>query len=137
MGLGKKNKFIPGSRAKQYMDSLENMGKADVTKMIGIDDLESVDDLAKAYALNETKSLLYDLNNRHVISDMLRLMFPFAEVYIEIAGTWTRLLKNQKTLFGRKVQRAVEGARDVSIFGENEDEGFLLLTLEQVKKCIT
>ena len=124
MGIGKNNRLTPGSRAKQYIDSLENMGKADVTKMIGIDDLESVDDLAKAYALNETKSLLYDLNNRHVISDMLRLMFPFAEVYIEIAGTWTRLLKNQKMLFGRKVQRSVEGARDVSIFGENEDEGF-------------
>ena len=124
MGVGATNRLIPGSRAKKYVDGLENMGKADISKMIGIDDLESVDDLAKAYALNETKSLLYDLNNRHVISDMLRLMFPFAEVYIEIAGTWTRLLKNQKTLFGRKVQRTVEGFRDTSIFGENEDEGF-------------
>jgi hypothetical protein len=124
MGTGTNNRLIPGSRAKQYVDSLENMGKADVSKMLTVDDLESVDDLAKAYALTETKNLLYDLNNRHVISDMLRLAFPFAEVYIEIAGTWSRLLKSQKTLFGRKIQRATEGARDVSIFGENDDEGF-------------
>ena len=124
MGIGKKNRLTPGSRAKQYIDSLENMGKADVSRMLTVDDLESIDDLAKSYALTETKNLLYDLNNRHVISDMLRLAFPFAEVYIEIAGTWSRLLKNQKTLFGRKIQRATEGARDVSIFGENDDEGF-------------
>ena len=117
-------KYRKGSRADKYIKNLEGMGFADVSKQIGIDDIEQIDTLAKAYALEETKSLLYDLNKRHAISDMLRLAFPFAEVYLEIAGTWTRLLKGQKTLFGRKIQRAVEGARDPSIFGEGDDEGF-------------
>jgi len=114
----------PGSRAKQYIKNLETMGKADVTKAITVNDLKSIDDLAKAYSLQETKALLYDLNRRHVIADQLRLIFPFGEVYLEIAGTWTKLLKTQKTLFGRKIQRTVEAFRKPSIFGEDEDEGF-------------
>ena len=65
----------------------------------------------KAYALTETKSLLYDLNKRHVVSDMLRLAFPFAEVYLEIIGTWSRLIKSTKALSARKIQRVVQGAR--------------------------
>jgi len=117
-------KYRKGSRADKYIKNLEGMGFADVSKQVGINDIEQIDTLAKAYALEETKSLLYDLNKRHAISDMLRLAFPFAEVYLEIAGTWTRLLKGQKTLFGRKIQRGIEGAREPSIFGEQDDEGF-------------
>ena len=114
----------PGSRAKQYIKNLETMGKADVTKAITVNDLKAIDDLAKSYSLQETKALLYDLNRRHVIADQLRLIFPFGEVYLEIAGTWTKLLKTQKTLFGRKIQRTVEAFRKPSIFGAEDDEGF-------------
>lgn len=115
---------LPGSRARQYIKNLETMGKADVTKAITVNDLRAIDDLAKSYSLQETKALLYDLNRRHVIADQLRLIFPFGEVYLEIAGTWTKLLKTQKTLFGRKIQRTVEAFRKPSIFGDDEDEGF-------------
>jgi len=115
---------LPGSRARKYIKSLENMKQADVSKLLGVDDLRQVDDLAKAFALTETKDLLYDLNKRHVITDMVRLAMPFAEVYLEIAGTWTRLLRGQKTLFGRKAQRSIEAMRKPSLFGEYEDEGF-------------
>jgi len=119
--MGRSN---PGSRARKYLKSLENMGQANASKLLGVDDLRQVDELAKAYALTETKDLLYDLNKRHVITDMVRLAMPFAEVYLEIAGTWSRLLRGQKMLFGRKVQRSVEAMRKPSIFGEYEDEGF-------------
>ena len=115
---------VPGSRARKYLKSLENMGTADAKKLLGLDDLRQVDELAKAYALTETKSLLYDLNKRHVITDMVRLAMPFAEVYLEIAGTWTKLLRGQKMLFGRKAQRTIEAMRKPSLFGEYEDEGF-------------
>ena len=115
---------LPGSKASKFIKNLETMGKADVTKAITVDDLRAIDDLAKSYALQETKGLLYDLNKRHVIADQLRLIFPFAEVYLEIAGTWTKLLKTQKTLFGRKLQRTVEAFRKPSVFGTEEDEGF-------------
>ena len=115
---------LPGSKAKKLIKNLETMGKADVTKAITVDDLRAIDDLAKSYALQETKGLLYDLNKRHVISDQLRLIFPFAEVYMEIAGTWTKLLKTQKMLFGRKLQRTTEAFKKPSVFGTEEDEGF-------------
>jgi len=124
MGIGKKKRLTPGSRASQFIKNLETMGKADVTKAITVNDLRAIDDLAKSYALQETKALLYDLNKRHVIADQLRLIFPFGEVYLEIAGTWTKLLKTQKTLFGRKIQRTVEAFRKPSLFGDDEDEGF-------------
>ena len=84
---------------KKFIKSLDTTGKvsADEGKLLRLADLDALDDTAKAYALAETQSLLYDLNRRHVVSDMLRLAFPFAEVYIEIMGTWSRLL-NQKKL---------------------------------------
>lgn len=90
--------------------------------MLRLDDLDALDETAKAYALSETKSLLYDLNRRHVVSDMLRLAFPFAEVYIEIMGTWSRLLNKKKFLATRKISRGIEGARKADL--NDDDEGF-------------
>ena len=95
---------------------------ADEGNLLSIDNIDELDDAAKAYALTETKSLLYDLNKRHVVSDMLRLAFPFAEVYLEIIGTWSRLLNKKKLLAGRKITRAVEGARKAKF--EDDDQGF-------------
>ena len=90
-------------------------------RILGVENISELDDAAKAYALSETKRLLYDLNKRHVVSDMLRLAFPFAEVYQEIIGTWSRLINQQKLLAGRKVQRVIQGARGS---GEEGEEGF-------------
>ena len=94
---------------------------ADADSILGRENLNELDEAAKAYALHETKRLLYDLNKRHVVSDMLRLAFPFAEVYQEIIGTWSRLINQQKALSARKIQRVVQGARGT---GEEGEEGF-------------
>ena len=93
----------------------------DASRTLGADDLAQLDEMAKSYALTETQKLLYDLNKRHAVSDMLRLAFPFAEVYLEILGTWSRLINQQKLLSGRKVQRVIQGARGT---GEEGEEGF-------------
>jgi len=109
---------------KKFIKKLDTTGKvsADEGKILRLDDLDSLDETAKAYALAETKSLLYDLNRRHVVSDMLRLAFPFAEVYIEIMGTWSRLLNKKKLLATRKISRGIEGARKADL--NDDDEGF-------------
>ena len=109
---------------KKYADKIAKTGKvsADEGRLLTIDNIDELDDAAKAYALTETKGLLYDLNKRHVVSDMLRLAFPFAEVYLEIIGTWSRLLNKKKLLATRKISRGVEGARKIRL--EDEDEGF-------------
>ncbi len=44
-----------------------------------MDDFGQIDEIAKAYALEETKRLLYDLTNRHNWSDQLRVILPFGE----------------------------------------------------------
>jgi len=90
-------------------------------RVLGLENIDELDTAAKAYALEETKRLLYDLNKRHTVSDMLRIAFPFAEVYMEIIGTWSRLINQQKLLAGRKVQRVIQGARGT---GEEGEEGF-------------
>jgi hypothetical protein len=109
---------------KRFMKKLDTTGKvtADEGKLLTIDNLDELDTAAKAYSLTETKGLLYDLNKRHVVSDMLRLAFPFAEVYIEILGTWSRLLNKKKFLMTRKISRGIEGGRKASL--EDDNEGF-------------
>jgi uncharacterized protein YlxW (UPF0749 family) len=99
---------------KKFIKKLDTTGKvsADEGKILRLDDLDSLDETAKAYALAETKSLLYDLNRRH----------PFAEVYIEIMGTWSRLLNKKKLLATRKISRGIEGARKADL--NDDDEGF-------------
>ena len=86
---------------------------------------EEIDDIAKAYALEETKRLLYDLDKRGQITDALRLVFPFGEAYKEILTTQFRLLKNNPQKL-RKASIAIQGARRDSIFGSdpNHNEGF-------------
>ena len=109
---------------KSFMKKLETTGKvtADEGKLLNLNSLDELDNVAKAYAMTETKGLLYDLNKRHVVSDMLRLAFPFAEVYIEILGTWSRLLNKKKFLMTRKMSRGIEGGRKLSL--DDDDEGF-------------
>ena len=109
---------------RSYANKIAKTGKvsADEGRLLTLDNIDELDEAAKAYALTETKGLLYDLNKRHVVSDMLRLAFPFAEVYLEIIGTWSRLLNKKKLLSTRKISRAVEGARKTRL--EDEDEGF-------------
>jgi len=108
-----------GSTAKKLKSTRQI--KTEDGRVLGIENIAELDEAAKAYALTETKRLLYDLNKRHVVSDMLRLAFPFAEVYQEIIGTWGRLINQQKLLAGRKVQRVITGARNTNEEGE---EGF-------------
>lgn len=86
---------------------------------------EEMDGIAKAYALEETKRLLYDLDKRGQVTDALRLVFPFGEAYKEILSTQFRLLKNNPQKL-RKATIGIEGARADSIFGSdpNHNEGF-------------
>ena len=72
--------------------------------------LTQIDELAKSRALTHTQHLLYDLNRRHAVSDLLRNIVPFAEVYIEVLGTWSRLL-SQNPSIPRYLQLGMDGAK--------------------------
>lgn len=72
--------------------------------------LDEADAIAKAFALEETKRLLYDTSRRHTFWDKTRLIFPFGEAWWEIMSTWNRLLMDNPRLI-RRAQQFVNGAR--------------------------
>lgn len=69
------------------------------------------DEIAKYYALNETERLLYTLNKKHAINDVLRNVIPFGEAWYEIMSTWGRLVTEHPQII-RRGQQFIEGARD-------------------------
>lgn len=81
--------------------------------------LDDVDTLAKAFALDETRKLLYDLSKRSQFFDAARLIFPFGEAWKEIITAWTSILrKNPQAI--RRFQQGITAAREPSVLGEAE-----------------
>jgi hypothetical protein len=65
--------------------------------------LSDIDELAKAYAIDDVKTLLYDLQKRSQAADQIRLISPFAEAWKEVVTRWTDLMLNPMKL-GRSVK---------------------------------
>lgn len=87
--------------------------KADgVTGELSADD---IDEIAKAFALQETKRLLYDLTKKTQFFDITRNIFPFGEAWYEIITTWGRII-NENPKIIRRMQQVIEGARQEGIF---------------------
>jgi len=84
--------------------------------------LQDIDDSAKAFALEQTKRLLYDLSKRNQMMDMLRNVFPFGEAWIEILTTWSRLMYENPNLF-RQAQVGIEQARNAGVFTTDPNTG--------------
>jgi hypothetical protein len=89
-------------------NSVDNVGANDLTKA-------DVDEIAKAFALQETKRLLYDLTKKNQFFDITRNIFPFGEAWLEIMTTWGRLI-NENPQVIRRMQQVIEGARQEGIF---------------------
>jgi hypothetical protein len=88
-------------------------------KIKGLTNLDDVDVLAKSFALSETKKLLYDLQKRSQVFDMMRLVFPFGEAWKEIITSWGSILRQNPSTI-RRFQQGLEGARQPSLLGEAE-----------------
>jgi len=84
--------------------------------------LEEIDNLAKASALNRTRDLLYDLSKRHRITELTRNIAPFGEAWWEILSTWSRLIGRNPGLV-RRLQIGVEGARNSGFFDLDPETG--------------
>ena len=87
-----------------------------------IDNFRVADVNARAYGLAGTKNLLYDTSRRHMLSDVTRNIFPFPEVWFELATTWSKLLANNPYLI-RKGYLTVKGARGLDS-GEFQNDAF-------------
>jgi hypothetical protein len=77
--------------------------------------LEEIDLLSKKEGLNFTRQLLYDSAERGQLSDILRLVFPFAEAQKEVMTRWARLGTENPTVL-RRASQVVDGARGAGFF---------------------
>lgn len=98
-----------GKAAEERMASAILRGHGDQ-----LTSLDEVDLLAKSFALDETKQLLYDLNKRSQFFDMARVIFPFGEAWKEIIGAWTGIVRKSPQVI-RRFQQGLQGARNASV----------------------
>ena len=86
------------------------VGKPAVVAEGAITSLADLDNVAKAYALEEVKQLLYDLSKKHNFTDQMRFIMPFGEAWYEVVSTWAKLMKeNPRNI--RRLQQGIEGLR--------------------------
>lgn len=88
--------------------------------------VEELDMLAKGFALDSVKALLYDLSERGQFFDVFRLMFPFGEAWKEMVTTWSRIGK-QNPKIALTAKRVLEGGRNETVgglLGAPEGAGF-------------
>lgn len=105
-----KANVMKGSLGKKIKKGIKEQKTGNYKATLLDADITKVDEMAKAQSLVNTQQLLYDLNKRHVVSEILRNVIPFAEVYIEVLGTWSRLLRQNPTI-PRYLQMGVDGAK--------------------------
>lgn len=79
--------------------------------------VEESDVLAKGFALDSTRELLYDLHKRSQFFDVARIIFPFGEAWKEVLTTWARI-GSQNPVAIRRGFAAVQGARSGDINGD-------------------
>lgn len=101
------------------MEKLARQGTGDLA-------FEHIDDLAKGWALDETKKLLYDLHDRGQFFDAYRLVFPFGEAWKEMVTTWGRILTHRPQSI-RRIHQAMTTGRQSGFFHKDEygDEVFV------------
>jgi hypothetical protein len=78
------------------------------------------DTLAKAFAVESTKALLYDLSKRSQWADIYRNFFPFGAAWQEVATTWARITVKQNPLVLRRGQQIVTGGRSADLDGDGQ-----------------
>lgn len=100
-------------------------------------DMANMDTVAKGYALDDTKALLYDLSDRGAVADAMRLVAPFGDAWQEVLGRWlgVKALGGQQTgllwqnpRVIRKGQQIIEGAQDSGFFYQDENTGEHMFT---------
>lgn len=74
-----------------------------------IQSVEEFDMIVRAYALQETKDVLYDLSRRSQFFDAARHIFPFGDAFKEIFSAWVKITKQNPAVL-RRFQQGVQGA---------------------------
>jgi hypothetical protein len=110
--------------ASKYLKKMRERAQVTTGRL----DAVEADALAKAFAIDSTKGLLYDLSRRSQWADIYRLFFPFGAAWQEVATTWARISVKENPMALRRAQQLVAGGRSADLNGDGEgffhpDEG--------------
>jgi hypothetical protein len=67
----------------------------------GISDANLIENLAKGFAVEKVKGLLYDITQERRFWEASRWLFPFGNAYQEVLTTWASILKRQPQVAAR------------------------------------
>jgi hypothetical protein len=101
-----------------------NLGRIPAETGIGLTVAE-IDTLAKYVAIEDSKTLFYDLAKKSNLADISKHIFPFADAWWEILTTWGRLtnpykIGGQAIRNIRRPEQAIESARESGWFQEDQ-----------------
>lgn len=86
---------------------------------IGDLSLEEADAIAKTFALESTKALLYDATRRSQFFDMYRIAMPFGDAWKEVLTSWAKIVsENPKVL--NQGRQFIQGARGADPDGNGQ-----------------
>ena len=104
----------------QEMHFLSDSQKVSATAM----PFDLANNASRAFGLTGTKNLLYDASKKHLISDITRNIFPFPEIWFEVAQTWGKLLADKPYAL-RHAHVAVRAGENYMTDGSTQrSEGF-------------
>ena len=110
-------------KLRSWLKKIEN--SSFMTGQGSISDIDIFDNMMKAWSLDETKKLLYDISTRTRAGENVRFLFPFFNAYTEILTTWGRLSKENALRPLIRMGQVVESAREQNpIFDPNGSRGF-------------
>lgn len=119
MGAAARTRVLEDARqANLGRDTLARF--AEMNRVVGPASRDSVltaraaDTLAKRFALDETRNLLYDLSEKSEFFDATRLIFPFGEAWKEIVTRWAKLLAEHPNYI-RRAQQTIQAARQMKV----------------------
>lgn len=118
-----KDDVVYDPKLRSWLKKIENSNF--MTGEGTIADLDIFDNMIKAWSLDETKKLLYDISTRTRAGENVRFLFPFFNAYTEILTTWGRLSKENALRPVVRLGQFVESAREQNpIFDPNGSRGF-------------
>ncbi len=104
---GESSSFLKGAGARKKI-----IGQTDTRSGVDlITKLDDVDQLAKARALDDVQTLLFDYTKRKNVSDAFSLVMPFADAWGEVVGTWARIMRQENIRPFNRFRQVVESGR--------------------------
>ncbi|HUR18901.1 MAG TPA: hypothetical protein VMZ51_08210 [Acidimicrobiales bacterium] len=84
------------------------------------DYVAGADTIAKGFALDDVKALLYDISKKSQFMDIARFFFPFGEAWKEELQVWSKLARDRPQI-AERVRMTLNGARESGFISEDQN----------------